>query len=99
MADWLATYSGIWLALQVLVHLAISVRIMLWNDGSRRYRPGVSFLAFVMAGSSAAGAANIVLRWHFIAEQTVQPFMTIFAMVILVLLMKSRGNVAYLLPG
>lgn len=99
MADWMATYSGVWLLLQVLMHIAITARIMFWNYDGGRYRPGVSLLASVMAGSSAAAAGNIILRWHFIAEQTVQPFMTIFVAVILALLLKSKGNVAYLMPG
>jgi len=88
------------LALQVLMHVAIAIRLLLWNEPGRKYthRPWVSRFAFLLAGSSAANAMHVLTSWNRLALESAQPWHVIFVAIVLVGIFKARGNLAYFLP-
>lgn len=95
----MAEFNALLLTLQIVMHLAITLRLATYRPctGSK-YKPGVSFLAAAMAGSSAVCAYQNLVSWPVIIHETAQPFTTIFVAVVLAGILRSRGNVANLLP-
>lgn len=92
----MAEFSAFLLALQVIMHTFIALRLAAYQpSGDCSYRPGVSTLAAMLAGSSAVSAYDILTHWPALVEQTSQPFTTLFVAVVLAGILKSRGNLAY----
>ncbi|MCY1384295.1 hypothetical protein D9M69_725340 [compost metagenome] len=52
----------------------------------------------MLAGSSAVSAYNILTQWPALAQESSQPFTTLFVAVVLAGILKSRGNLAYFIP-
>lgn len=86
------------LLLEILMHLAIAARLMLFNAEGRTHRPWVARLAFLLAGSSASTAMHSAMTFQ--AQLTSQPdyWQTLFVGIILVAIFKAKGNLAYFLP-
>ncbi len=94
----MAELNALFLSIQVLMHAAITIRLAFYKPlYGCTYKPGVSFLASALAGSSAVIAYNIALHWRTLLTESAHPFMTTFVAVIFVGVMKSRGNLAYFL--
>lgn len=95
----MAEFNALLLTLQIAMHLIITLRLATYTPcAGSKYKPGVSFLAAAMAGSSAVCAYQALISWPVIIHETAQPFTTIFVAVVLAGIMRSRGNVANLLP-
>lgn len=95
----MAELSALFLSIQAVMHLAITIRLSLYRPlESDAYKPGVSFLAAALAGSSAVKAYAIALNWRTLVAESPDPFATVFVAVIFLGVMKSRGNLAYFLP-
>lgn len=86
------------LAIQILMHLAIAVRLMLFNPEGRTHRPWVSRLAFLLAGSSAATALHSGMTFAHQAAGAPDYWQTLFVGIVMVAIFKARGNLAYFLP-
>lgn len=95
----MAEFNALLLTIQTLMHLAITLRLMTYRPGKgATYKPGVSMLAATLAGSSAVSAFIILAKWPVFVQETAEPFTTLFVAVVLVGILKSRGNLAYFLP-
>lgn len=95
----MAEFNALLLTLQIVMHLIITLRLATYRPcASATYKPGVSFLAAAMAGSSAVCAYQAMVSWPVIIHETAQPFTTIFVAVVLAGIMRSRGNFANLIP-
>lgn len=95
----MAELSALFLSLQAVMHLAITIRLAIYRPlHGDVYKPGVSFLAAALAGSSAVKAYSIALNWRMLVAELPDPFTVTFVAVIFVGVMKSRGNLAYFLP-
>lgn len=82
------------LCLQVVAHLLTFGAVALWySDPTARYRPGVSILATLIAGSSLASAVFAVM-----AGRGAGAFETVLLVALCLLVLCARGNVARLLP-
>lgn len=86
------------LLLQACMHLAIALRIALWNSEGGSFRPWVSRIAWLLAGSSASSAIYILTVLPSITDDRVNPWNTVFIAIVLVAVLKSRGNLAFFLP-
>lgn len=95
----MAEFTALILSIQALMHLAITIRLAIYKplEGDA-YKPGVSFLAAALAGSSAVIAYNIAVNWRTLTTESAHPFTTTFVAVVFIGVMKSRGNLAYFLP-
>lgn len=95
----MAEFQAFLLTIQILMHLAITLRLMTYRPGEGdKYKPGVSILAATLAGSSAVCAFKILSGWPVLIHETAQPFTTLFVAVVLAGTLKSRGNLSYFLP-
>lgn len=83
---------------QVSMHIAITVRIALWDGSGYRFRPWVSRIAWLLAGSSAASAIYILLAIPYLTIERINPFNAVFTSVVLVAVLKSRGNLGRFMP-
>ncbi|MGL4315327.1 MAG: phage holin family protein [Pseudomonas sp.] len=83
---------------QSCMHLAIALRIALWNGAGGSFRPWVSRIAWLLAGSSASSAIYILTVLPSIADARVNPWNTVFIAIVLLAVLKSRGNLAFFLP-
>lgn len=86
------------LAIRALAHLVTFGIVASFCDPSARYRPGVSILAFCVAGGSLAAVFQIVTRWAELMQSGPQAPQTILALAFLVPVALTRGNLAKLLP-
>lgn len=95
----MAEFTALLLSIQVLMNLAITIRLAVYKplEGDA-YKPGVSFLAAALAGSSAVMAYSITMHWRTLVTESAHPFTTTFVAVVFFGVMKSRGNLAYFLP-
>ena len=95
----MAEFQATLLTIQIIMHLTITIRLMAYRPGPNcTHKPGVSFMAATLAGSSAVCAFNIMASWPALVHETAQPFTTLFVAVVLAGIMRSRGNLAYFLP-
>lgn len=95
----MAEFQGLLLSIQIIMHVAIAVRLMAYRPGPNcTHKPGVSFMAATLAGSSLVSAFNILASWQKLVTETPQPFTTLFVAVVLAGILRSRGNLAYFLP-
>lgn len=86
--------GSVLLCLQVAAHLLTFGAVALWySDPDARYRPGVSILATLIAGSSLAAAVFAVM-----AGRGAGVFETLLLVALCLLVLRARGNVARLLP-
>lgn len=95
------TDVGIWLVLmRCLMLVIIAIRIGMFYDPSARFRLYVSGLAVLLCGGSLGWAFQSFLMLHHkpnvLAWQEFWPALVVFCVMVLVL--RSRGNVAKLLP-
>ncbi len=94
----MAEFHAFLLTLQIVMHLVITLRLMTYKPcAGSTYKPGVSFLAAALAGSSAVCAYNTLVSWPVIVHETAQPFTTVFVAVVLAGILRARGNLACLL--
>lgn len=66
-------------------------------DVETRYRAGVSLLATMLAGGSLASLVHIVTQWGESCPQS-PPGQVLLTLVVLIAVVRTRGNVAKLLP-
>lgn len=90
--------DAVLLVLRALAHLITFAIVASFHDPEARWRPGVSLLAVLLAGSSAALAAQILTNWAQVIQSGPQLFHTLFAYAVLALIAWTRGNLAKLLP-
>lgn len=95
MAESLAT---IFLLSQIIMHLAIAARLMIFNPEGRTHRPWVARLAFLLAASSATASLHYALTWGQQLAGPGNPWHTLFLAIVTVAVFKARGNLAYFLP-
>lgn len=95
MAESFAAYL---LVTQILMHLAIAVRLMAFNSEGRTHRPWVARLAFLLAASSAATALHSAMSFQHQLAGPTDYWQTLFVGIVLVAIFKARGNLAYFLP-
>lgn len=80
--------------LRVAAHLITFAAVALWyRDPDATFRPGVSILATVIAGSSLAAAVTLSL-----SKIPVGIFDTLLFVAFCALVLRAGGNVARLLP-
>lgn len=80
--------------LRVAAHVLTFVAVALWyRDPCARFRPGVSLLATVIAGSSLAAAVTLSL-----SKTPAGLFDTLLFVAFCALVLRAGGNVARLLP-
>lgn len=94
MAD---SISVMLLITQAILHMAIAVRISIWNGHGYRYRPWISRFAWLLAGSSAASAVYILTNMPSLSAERINPWDTVFIAIVLAAVCKARGNLATLL--
>lgn len=81
--------DAIFALLAVLANIVTAGRLICYRRGCSRYRPGVSFLAYVLIVCAGGQAIDTVVN-----AAHVTPWEAGFAAVIAVLVWRSRGNVA-----
>jgi len=94
MADQFTVFT---LLAQVLMHIVISIRIATWGGEGYRFRPWVSRIAFLMAGSSAASAVYILTVIPALTIERINPWNAIFIFVVMLGVIKCRGNLGHFL--
>lgn len=75
--------------LAVLANIVTAARLIAYRRGCSRYRPGVSFLAWVMIACSGGAAIDTVINGAHVST-----WQAGIALVITVLVCRARGNVA-----
>lgn len=81
--------DAIFALLAVLANIVTAVRLICYRRGCSRYRPGVSFLAYVLIVCAGGQAIDTVVN-----AAHVTPWEAGFSAVIAVLVWRARGNVA-----
>lgn len=81
--------DAIFALLAVLANIVTAGRLICYRRGCSRYRPGVSFLAYVLIVCAGGQAIDTVVN-----AAHVTPWEAGFAAVIAVLVWRARGNVA-----
>ncbi|MEB3733450.1 MULTISPECIES: phage holin family protein [Pseudomonadaceae] len=76
----------------VLAYLLAALRLVCFNRNGYRYRWGVSLLASLLIGALLCAAFDQILYRH-----PVSPWQALLALVLCVLVYRSRGNVAALM--
>lgn len=85
------------LLIQAVMHLVIAFRITLWQNDGYAFRPWVSRIAWLMAGSSASSAIYILTVLPHLTTDRVNPWNTVFIAIVLAAVLKARGNLAHFL--
>lgn len=85
------------LLIQAVMHLVIALRITLWQNDGYAFRPWVSRIAWLMAGSSASSAIYILTVLPHLTTDRVNPWNTVFIAIVLAAVLKARGNLAHFL--
>lgn len=88
-------YASTMLCIRLAIHVMTVLVILKYSaeDGAR-YKPGVSISAFILAGSSAALAMQILTRWDTLVYSEPMPALPVFCGAILWRLWRVDGNVA-----
>jgi len=73
----------------VLANVFTAGRLIVYRRAGSRYRPGVSFLAYVLIVCAGGAAIDTLVN-----GSNVSPWQAGFALVIAVLVCRARGNVA-----
>lgn len=82
--------------LTVLVCSAICMRLITYRRAGARFRPGVSLCAYLLALCTGCQALGIVAGLY--RAEHLSPWMLGVLLVLLVLLLQARGNLARVLP-
>ncbi|RHW21689.1 phage holin family protein [Pseudomonas jilinensis] len=86
---WLVTTLPV---ITILAYLAAALRLLCFNRHGYRYRRGVSLLASALIGVLLCSALDLVLH-----PAPVTIWQALLALLISVLVFRSRGNLAHLL--
>lgn len=78
---------------RLVIHAGTVIVLCRYKDPKARYRPIVSITATLLAGLSAAAACYVLLLWPTSHQYVV----TLIAAMVLVALVRARGNVAHML--
>lgn len=88
----MADITVLMLLAQVAMHTTIALRIVMWSGDGYRFRPWVSRIAWLMAGSSASSAMYILMAMPSLSVENANPWNTVFIFVVMVGVIKCRGN-------
>lgn len=84
-----------WTLLAAAMCGAICLRIVSYQRGAARYRPGVSLLAYGLAVGTGCYALSVCLAvFGRQALPAISPFLLIVLAAVLLLVYRARGNVA-----
>lgn len=93
----MADFTVLMLLAQVAMHITIALRIAMWNGEGYRFRPWVSRIAWLMAGSSASSAIYILMVIPGLTIEKINPWNTVFIFVVMLGVIKCRGNLGHFL--
>jgi uncharacterized membrane protein (UPF0136 family) len=89
------TYGDVLLTIRICIHLA-TVGVLLGYSSARRTKMFSTLLAFLLAGTSFAMAAQLLVRFSTYGPHT-EIWSVLFFGVVLILISHSGGNIARVL--
>lgn len=82
---------------RMLCHFATAVVIAAYVGGPGKHRFSIGIAAWLLAGSSLAEAARILLNWNDMLNAPIQPWLIIISLSVLYIVYKAGGNLAKIL--
>lgn len=79
---------------RMLCHLATAIAIAAYVGSPGKHRVSIGIGAWLLAGSSFAESARILLNWDEMIIAPIQPWLIIISLSVLYIVLRAGGNLA-----